>query len=195
MASRPKDMPQTASELQAKLAEKGLTEEPQPIGVATIIAMINDPLVLALRSLASQPYDHESFARVLIRELGEGEDSLFVLESMNKEEAIVQWFHLGKRVWISAGGARQLKDRCTDILRRVAPDIPTGVFGNADFLRGVVELTKGKLDGADGLAMMDGDASRFLLRFANGEVLDYRTGEVRLCGPADRISLGTDGNY
>jgi hypothetical protein len=43
--------------------------------------------------------------------------------------------------------------------------------------------------------MLDGDVSRFLLRFANGDVLDYRTGVVRPCVAADRISLGTDSNF
>jgi hypothetical protein len=194
--SKCKPMPQTAAELATWLAKVGFEEEPPPMEVATMLAMINDPLVLALRSIEKPPHDHESFARVLINAIGDGVNSEFVLERVDKEEVIIQWFNKATCCWITAGGARHLKDRCTNILRQIAPDATlTGLFGNADFLRGVVELVKGKLESADRLPMLDGDNSQFLLRFMDGKLMDFRTGLLRPCVSADRISLGTDCLY
>ena len=117
-------------------------------------------------------------------------DAPFVIERADKENLVIQWFSAEKRVWIKAGGARQLWTRASDILREAIPDIECGLLGNGDFLRKVVDLVKGKLDHADQRAQLDGDRSQFLLRFQDGMVLDFRTGLLRPCVAEDRISMG-----
>lgn len=76
-----------------------------------------------------------------------------------------------------------------DDLGELAP-APT-LYGNEHFFKPVCNIVKSYLPRAAELPALDGDTTRFLLRFACGNVLDFRTGQVRPCKPEDRISMST----
>ena len=64
------------------------------------------------------------------------------------------------------------------------------LYGNDRFFVPVANIVKTYLPTATTMPDLDGSNARFLLRFACGNVLDFRTGEVRLAQPADRTGWG-----
>ena len=72
---------------------------------------------MAARALFSlqkgESIDHVAFAKVALSKLG-GE---FVIEREDKEILIVQWFDWQRRLWVRAGGSRQLEDKTSEVLR------------------------------------------------------------------------------
>ena len=184
-----KPMPQSIAELQAYMKEEfGVELSVSSLAESQLVALINDELARALHSLEEPPVDHEAFARTVIENL---DDNHFLIERDDKENPVIQWFDDSKRVWVHSGGARRLWSITCDILRKIAPQISSGVYGNKDFLQKVVDLVKAKLPHAADLPPLDGDASRYLLRFSDGNVLDFKSGMLRECKAEDRISLST----
>jgi hypothetical protein len=184
-----KPMPQSIGELKAYMKKEFDVVLSVPnLEPLKLTSLIDDMLAKGLHSLEDPPIDHEAFARAVIDNF---DDNNFVLERDDKETPVIQWFDVHKRVWVLSGGARRLWSISCDILRNLAPQVTTGVFGNKDFLQKVVDLVKAKLPHAADLPPLDGDASRYLLRFSDGNVLDFRLGTLRECTPEDRISLST----
>ena len=160
----------------------------------------DDPLARALYSLSTRYTDHEAFARVCMREMS---STPYAIEDNAKENLVIQWWDAAKCVWTRAGGGRRLQQHVVDICRKhVRPIDDEGNFkpapsqyGHTGFFTPVASILKSYLPSAKELPALDGEQSRFLLRFACGNVLDLRTGDVRKAMPADRISFSTGYRY
>ena len=65
---------------------------------------------------------------------------------------------------------------------------PPAIYGNKSFTSSVVDMLKNLLPCAVDAPVLDGDSSRNLLMFNDGQLIDLRTGLVRPGQPHDRIS-------
>ena len=74
-------------------------------------------------------------------------------------------------------------------------DEPPTLFGNRDFVNSITEEVKANLPVAEQLGPLDGNGTRGLVMFADGQLMDLSTGNVRQGEATDRISKSTGYAY
>jgi len=158
---------------------------------------LDEPLTRALAS-TTDPIDHDAWTRVLLDCFSETAFPEFVKNREDAENLVIEYWDEKRLKWISAGGARFMKDRFASALRqyirRHAPEEDIGALaGNAMFQNPIIEALKVKLPAAtdQGVGPLHGDATRGLLRFDDGMVVDFRTGAAFPCEPKHRVGYST----
>lgn len=146
----------------------------------------------ALLSLEPKvPVSHAAFAELISRRL----ESHYAIEREDKEKLVTQWYDDCRGSWVRGGGARRLHQVTThelyDIFHERLDEKQLSLFGNDGFVTPVVRRLLNYLPAASNLPPLDGDASRGLLHFSCGSVLDFKTGTLRLSEARYRISLCT----
>ena len=160
----------------------------------------DDVMARALRSLRQRAQvDHMAFASIVVPLLS----GCFAIEREDKETLTLQYFCERRRLWVRGGGGRHLRRHVSDILRNHilvrseagCIEEPPTVFGNREFVNSITEEVKTHLPLAETLGPLDGNQTRGLVMFADGQLLELATGKLRPGEASDRISKCTGYAY
>jgi hypothetical protein len=142
--------------------------------------------------------DHDAWSRVMFDTIKSDGFPLYVKNREDAENLVIEYWDHHKLKWISAGGARALKNNAAHLLRsylrKRAPHVNLGALpGHAPFMNPIIEGVKIMLPSSTDaeIGQLNGDTSRGLLRFEDGQVLNFMNESVESSKPQQRISFST----